>query len=150
MHRFEKVNLKAIDDAVVFQDDTGNRVSFADLKNKVVYVDFWGKWCKGCMAQQPDYEKLANEFAANKDIVFLAINFYDKQEDWNDFISKKKQTYLHWKAKTEKDETMAEKLFILDSFPRYMLFGRDGELLSASAPTPGSKNIRRQLMKFGR
>lgn len=146
--RTGSINLKAIDKAVSFQNSAGDRVSFGDLKGKIVYVDFWGQWCNGCVLQQPDYEKLAKDFAPHANIAFVAINFADEAESWKKFVTGKKSTYLQWKPASAEDEARAMTGFAVDAFPRYMLFGTRGELLSASAPIPGSQRIRHQLKEL--
>ena len=51
---------------------------------------------------------------------------------------------LDWK--TVGDEQKLAELFALNSsFPRHMIFGKKGELISASAPFPGQKGLAETL-----
>src|SRR4051812_1290046 len=49
---------------VLFQDTKGKTIHLADLKGKVVFINFWATWCPPCIAEMPSinglYEKLKN------------------------------------------------------------------------------------------
>jgi thiol-disulfide isomerase/thioredoxin len=50
----------------------GGRLSSADLKGKVVVVDFWATWCRPCVMEIPGYNKLSEE-AARTDVEVLGV-----------------------------------------------------------------------------
>jgi thiol-disulfide isomerase/thioredoxin len=52
----------------------GGRVRSADLKGKVVIVDFWATWCKPCMAELPQVQKLA-DLHAKDGLVVVGVTF---------------------------------------------------------------------------
>jgi thiol-disulfide isomerase/thioredoxin len=43
-------------------DLDGNAISFADLRGKVVLVNFWATWCPPCRAEIPDLIKLQERY----------------------------------------------------------------------------------------
>jgi len=55
------------------EDQSGNRYTLAELRGKVVLVNFWATWCPPCRAEMPSMEKL-NQLLVNEDFVMLAVN----------------------------------------------------------------------------
>jgi thiol-disulfide isomerase/thioredoxin len=50
----------------------GRKITAQDLAGKVVVVDFWGTWCKPCLAEIPEYNSFYREYR-DKGVVFLAL-----------------------------------------------------------------------------
>ena len=53
--------------------DTGNPIKLADLKGKVVVLDFWGYWCGPCIGSMPELIKVHDQFK-DRPVVILAIH----------------------------------------------------------------------------
>src|SRR5690348_17397798 len=45
-------------------DLQGRPLSSADLRGKVVLVDFWATWCAPCRKEMPGYQKLQDEYGS--------------------------------------------------------------------------------------
>jgi thiol-disulfide isomerase/thioredoxin len=52
----------------------GGPVSAADLKDKVVLINFWGTWCPPCLMELPHIAELADELQAREDFKLLAVS----------------------------------------------------------------------------
>ncbi|MEO8855310.1 MAG: TlpA family protein disulfide reductase [Ginsengibacter sp.] len=57
-----------------FTDTTGKTLSTADLKGKVVFINFWASWCPPCRAEMSSLNQLYLELRGNKKFFFLFIN----------------------------------------------------------------------------
>jgi thiol-disulfide isomerase/thioredoxin len=64
-------------------DVDGRPVSLADLKGKVVLVDFWATWCPPCVASIPALNTLAQKHR-DQGFVILGINVDAMHEDVKD------------------------------------------------------------------
>jgi thiol-disulfide isomerase/thioredoxin len=122
------------------KDVAGKFVDINDLRGKVVYIDFWGSWCKACLLQMPNSAILQKKFK-NKDVVFLFIDFYDTKEKWLEAIKVKKLSGLHLKAE-DSDEEYFDNIFgVKQGFPRYALIDKSGRLVTTSAPHPNNPQL---------
>ncbi len=77
------------DNAFSFHDEKGAVVSTADLKGKVVFINFWATWCPPCIAEMPSLNDLHNQFRDDERIVFLFINEDEDAGKAVDFLAKK-------------------------------------------------------------
>ncbi|MEU8683994.1 TlpA disulfide reductase family protein [Streptomyces sp. NPDC048611] len=58
---------------------TGKQLDVADYKGKVVILNVWGSWCGPCIAEAPNFSKVANE-TKDKGVQFLGINTRDSEK----------------------------------------------------------------------
>jgi thiol-disulfide isomerase/thioredoxin len=54
----------------------GGSLDLADLRGKVVVVNFWASWCPPCRAESANLVKVANDNAA-KGVQFVGVNIKD-------------------------------------------------------------------------
>ena len=55
---------------------SGKPIAMADLKGKIVVLDFWATWCKPCVAEMPEIKKLYAEYK-DKGVEFIGVNLDD-------------------------------------------------------------------------
>ena len=55
-------------------DINGNRFSSEIVDEKIVAINFWGKWCGPCVAEMPDIQELYEKYRDDDDVMILTIN----------------------------------------------------------------------------
>ena len=68
------------------QNMDGDDLALEDLQGKLVIVDFWGTWCPPCRDEVPSYVKLKKEFGDKIEIVGLAFERTDDDEEAYDNV----------------------------------------------------------------
>ena len=55
-------------------DKDGNTTSLAELKGKVIFLNFWATWCPPCIAEMPSIDKLHEEMGDEVEFVMLSLD----------------------------------------------------------------------------
>lgn len=101
----------------------GKTVSLADLKGKVVVLNFWFIGCPVCRAIKPQLNNLRAKFAGNDNVVFLAMTA-DPAGDVRKYLDKEPSTYLH-----AADAKAAMDRFVFAGFPKNIVVSKTGEIV---------------------
>jgi len=95
----------------------------ADLKGKVIVLNFWFIGCVGCMTEIPKLSAFADKFKGNDDIVFLAIANNTPQE-LRQFLARQQFNYRHIGQ-----GSALVKRFDFSGYPKNVVIGRDGKII---------------------
>lgn len=68
------------------------RLTLADLRGKVTYIDFWASWCGPCRLSLPALNSLQHAFAP-EDFAVIAVSVDVVEEDALDFLARYPVTY---------------------------------------------------------
>ena len=61
-------------------DLEGNTRTAADLRGKIVVLDFWATWCAPCKASFPAMQQVKNHFKEDENVVFLFVDTMENLE----------------------------------------------------------------------
>jgi thiol-disulfide isomerase/thioredoxin len=107
------------------KDLQGREVSSADLRGKVVLIDFWATWCQPCKKEMPGYQKLLNLYGPRG---FAVIGFkFDTMMDTEDPAQFAKKIGARYPLAVAPDD-LKQKFGGIEGLPTTMLYDRQGTL----------------------
>ena len=71
-----------------YTNEAGKTASTADLKGKIIFINFWASWCPPCQAEMPSIDALYKKFEKDDRFVFLFINEDDDKQKAKNYIEK--------------------------------------------------------------
>lgn len=107
------------------KDLQGRSVSSADLRGKVVLIDFWATWCQPCKKEMPGYQTLADRYGSQG---FVVIGFkFETMPDMEDPLQFAKGIGVHYPLAVATDD-LKQKFGGIEGLPTTMLYDRHGIL----------------------
>lgn len=116
------------------QSPDGSMVDLADMKGKVVLVDFWATWCGPCIAELPTVKKAYADYN-EKGFEVLAISLDKKADTLTDFIKKRELPWPQIFDGKGWDSPLVTK-YGITGIPATFLVGKDGKVLDTNLRGP--------------
>lgn len=105
-------------------DLDGRPVTLAQLRGKVVIVNFWATWCPPCRAEMPSMEQLHRELSG-EGLVILAINIEkDGRRTVPKFLAASPHTFP---VLLDEQETVQTR-YGVEKFPESFILRKDGTI----------------------
>ncbi|MEQ1921225.1 MAG: TlpA disulfide reductase family protein [Pyrinomonadaceae bacterium] len=98
----------------------GKTLRSAELKGKVIVLNFWFIGCPACIREEPKLNDLRAKFVDREDVIFLAMTA-DTADSVKKYIAKERFDYTH-----APDAEQAMKAFVFSGYPKNIVIGRDG------------------------
>jgi peroxiredoxin len=129
--------------AFTLRDNTGKNVALADLRGKVIYLDFWGSWCPPCMKELAGYSHALKDQFAGRDVVFVYISVGDAEAKWQKVLAAQHLTGPSSVHLRQPKDGQVVFDYQINSFPTYWLIDRAGRIIDMQAPPPsaGTKTV---------
>jgi cytochrome c biogenesis protein CcmG/thiol:disulfide interchange protein DsbE len=71
----------------------GQQYNLAELKGKVVVVNFWASWCKPCEQEAADMQAAWQFYEPRGDVIFLGVDYVDTEPQALSYLEKFQITY---------------------------------------------------------
>jgi len=107
------------------QDLQGHEISSANLRGKVVLIDFWATWCEPCKKEMPGYQKLLDRYGSHG---FAVVGFkFDMMMDTEDPVLFAKKNGVRYPLAVA-TEDLKQKFGGIQGIPSTLLYDRQGIL----------------------
>lgn len=108
----------------LYTNEAGVSSSTADLKGKVVFINFWASWCPPCQAEMPSIEALYKNLGKDDRFVFLFINEDDDKLKAKNYLAKHQYTIpLHSRSGSMPNEIYS------GSLPTTIVINKEGTIV---------------------
>ena len=101
----------------------GKSESLADLRGKVVVLNFWATWCPPCVEETPMLEKLQQEIGPRGGVV-VGVSLDDDQDAYQNFVRKYGITYLTYRDSSKK----IAQTYGTAMYPETYIIDREGKI----------------------
>jgi len=100
----------------------GDSLRLADLRGKVIVLDFWATWCAPCRVQHPMLEQLERDYKDTAQVVFVSINADQDRTKVKPFLEE-----TGWSDHVYFEDGLA-RFYRISSIPTTIIFNKHAEL----------------------
>lgn len=131
-----------------YENHKGGVSKLEDFKGKYVYIDVWATWCAPCRAEIPFLQKIEEKYhGKNIEFVSISIDTDKDHEKWQKFVNDKNLGGIQLFADKNWSSDFI-KAFGINSIPRFLLIGPDGNVVNANADRPSSSELDKVLSEL--
>lgn len=125
--------------------NTGQQISLADYRGKIVMVDFWASWCPPCLKSLPAYDRMREEIGT-KDFEIIAVNVDENTADGLEFLE---QHPVRYPVLADPEGEIGIP-YGIRSLPRSFLLDREGNIAAEfkKFKAGDEKKIRQLILKM--
>ncbi len=109
--------------SLTMKDMNGADFKLADLKGKVILVNFWASWCAPCLAEIPEFIKVREEYH-DRGFEIIGISTDDSPEQLREFAAKNKTNYPLLQVTGEVEDAYGPVF----GLPTSIIVARDGSV----------------------
>jgi thiol-disulfide isomerase/thioredoxin len=115
----------------------------ADLKGKVVLVNFWASWCAPCLAEIPEFIKVREQYH-DRGFEIVGISTDDTPEQLRAFAAKTKTNYPLVQVSAEVEDAYGPVF----GLPTSILIARDGSVCKRHFGPLSKEQLEKELKEL--
>jgi thiol-disulfide isomerase/thioredoxin len=131
-----------------FTATDGSAVDLAQLRGKVVLIDFWASWCPDCVRELPEIQKLDQTYRASG-LVILGISLDRDRQAMANFLTKKGINWPIYFDGKGWNNTYAVQ-YSVRQIPEIWIINKDGIVETTSADVSTVDDTVQRLLKTSR
>lgn len=101
----------------------GQKITPAELRGKVVVINFWASWCPPCRDEAPFLEKMWRQYK-DRGVVFIGIDYVDSEEKAKAYLKEFGITYFNG---PDIGSAISQR-YRIKGVPETYFVGKDGNL----------------------
>ncbi len=135
------------EDILIMQDQSTTTIAemLKSFSGKIVLLDFWATWCAPCIEEMPYSKKLGEQLGDKFAVVFISLD--EKQKSWENFSTDNLAGYPSFWLKNSFHSPFV-KHHQISTIPRYILIGKEGQILNADAPRPSDAKLEELIKHY--
>jgi cytochrome c biogenesis protein CcmG/thiol:disulfide interchange protein DsbE len=100
------------------------QINVADLRGKIVVINFWASWCKPCEQEAADLESAWQYYKDGGEVVFLGVDYVDTEPEARAYLDNFAITYPNGPDL----RTRISQSFRIRGVPETYIIDREGTL----------------------
>ncbi len=109
----------------------GKELKLADLKGKVVLIDFWASWCGPCRRENPNVVNLYNQYQKDGFTV-MSVSLDTDKTKWESAISADNLIWPNHISDLKGWQSDIAKLYQVSGIPFTVLIDKEGKIISTN------------------
>ena len=112
-------------------DQYGNVHKLSDYKGKVIFLNFWATWCRPCLGEMPEIQKIYEQYSSQEDpevvVLGVAAPLYGREQDEAGIIAFLEENGYTYPVLMDRSGQLFEQ-YGITSFPTTFMITKEGEV----------------------